>query len=408
VELRDQHEIRLAQMSAPAARGDATARRFTLVCAAIGAATWTPALVLALREGARLGERAVFGADFLSFYAASRLALAGAPADAYDIARHWAMQTQTLASDGYSYFFYPPTFLLLCWPLGLAPFFAALAAWTALGFAACARALRPIAPHLGLSPLLAAPAAMMTATHGQNAFLTTALFAAGALALAKQRPLLAGLCFGALAFKPQLGLLVPVLLLAGGQLRAFLAAAATTLAVALASLLAFGFETWRGFLASLPLARVTLEQGHVDPEKMQSVFAMMRLAGGSVDLAYGAQALAALCVAAFVALAGRRAQPLAAASLAAAGAALATPFVLRYDLMLLLIPLAWLARDHKRAPLRPWEAALAGLVYALPLVPLDLAARTGALAAPPILAAFFAMIARRALANEKGEPEGSP
>jgi len=395
-------------MNAPAARGDAPVRGLWLVCAAIGAATWTPALVHALRESERLGERVVFGADFLSFYAASRLALAGAPADAYDVARHWALQTQTLASDGYAYFFYPPTFLLVCWPLGLAPFFAALAGWTALGFAACARALRPIAPQLGVAPLLAAPAAMMTATHGQNAFLTTALFAAGALMLAQSRPLLAGLCFGALAFKPQLGLLVPILLLAGGQARAFLAAGATTLAVALAALAAFGLETWRAFLATLPLARATLEEGHVDPEKMQSVFAMMRLAGASVDLAYGAQALAALLVAAFVALAGRRAPLLAAGALAAAGAALTTPFVLRYDLMLLLIPLAWLARDHRRAPLRPWEAALAGLVYALPLVPLDLAARTGALIAPPILAAFFALIARRALANEKGEPEGSP
>ena len=56
----------------------------------------------------------------------------------------------------------------------------------------------------------------------------------------------------------------------------------------------------------------------------------------------------------------------------------------------------------------PMAPALAALVYAPPLVPLDLAARTGALAAPPILAAFFAMVARRALANEKGEPEGSP
>ena len=395
-------------MSAPAAQA---ARRQGLLWGLVGAVVWAPALTLALRESDRLFDHAVFGADFASFHAASRLTLGGAPAQVYDVARHWAAQTEAMTTSGYAYFLYPPLYLLLCWPLGLAPFFVALASWLSLGFAACALALRRIAPPqgplAGLPPLIAAPAAMMNAAHGQNAFLTTALMAAGGLALAR-RPVLAGLCFGALAFKPQLGLLLPALLLASGRLRAFFAAAGATAAFALAATAAFGVEIWRAWLDALPLARRVLEDGHVEPEKLQSVFAMLRLAGAPLDLAYAGQAGAALIVCATVVVAARRAQPLAGVALVAAGAALTTPFVLRYDLMILLIPLAWLARDGARAPLRPWELAAAGLAYLAPLVPLDLAAGTGALVAPPILALFFAMIARRVLANEKGEPEGSP
>ena len=93
-----------------------------------------------------------------------------------------------------------------------------------------------------------------------------------------------------------------------------------------------------------------------------------------------------------------------------AGAALATPFVLRYDLVLLAIPLMWLARDAQRSPLRSWESFVALMAFVLPLAPLDFTDATRVLIAPPIIAALFAMIARRVLqgAKEKGEPAGSP
>ncbi len=60
--------------------------------------------------------------DFVSFYAAGKLTLAGTPALAYDqVAHHLAEQQASWTGAGYQYFFYPPVFLLICAPLATLP-----------------------------------------------------------------------------------------------------------------------------------------------------------------------------------------------------------------------------------------------------------------------------------------------
>jgi len=83
----------------------------------------------------------------------------------------------------------------------------------------------------------------------QNSLLTAALFGAGTLWI-DHRPILAGLCFGALCYKPHFGLLVPVGLLAGCHWRALGAAFGSAAALCALSLIVFGWETWNGFLAA--------------------------------------------------------------------------------------------------------------------------------------------------------------
>jgi alpha-1,2-mannosyltransferase len=52
--------------------------------------------------------------DFVSFYAAGKLALAGTPALAYDQAAHFLMEQRfTVEGAPYQFFFYPPVFLML-------------------------------------------------------------------------------------------------------------------------------------------------------------------------------------------------------------------------------------------------------------------------------------------------------
>ena len=59
----------------------------------------------------------LLGTDFLSFWTAARLSHLGS--SAYDVAAHVALQRQTYAPPAsYTAFFYPPPFLLYCWPLG--------------------------------------------------------------------------------------------------------------------------------------------------------------------------------------------------------------------------------------------------------------------------------------------------
>lgn len=164
------------------------------------------------------------GTDFIAFWTAARFFATGAdPTLAYDDTAHQAAQQALFpgADVGYTAFDYPPTYLLICAPLGFLPYYPALIAWLSVTGLAYWRVVRAWAA--GAFPVtlgaLAFPAVILNAGHGQNAFLTTALFGAGALALPK-RPLLAGLCFGLLTFKPHLGLMIPFALLAARQWRA--------------------------------------------------------------------------------------------------------------------------------------------------------------------------------------------
>lgn len=367
-------------------------------------------LAVALSHGGLDARGEPLGTDFLSFWAASKLALAGTPALAYDPAAHAAVQAAAVGQgDGGSYaFFYPPLFLLVCWPLALLPWPAALLVWlSATGLAYG----RVVAAFLGsatpsLLPALAFPAVLVTIGHGQNAFLTTALFGAAVLALPR-RPVLAGLLFGALAVKPQLGLLVPVFLIATGAWASLAGAAAAVLGLGLAATLACGAGVWTAFLHAAPLARIALEQDLIGPGKMVSVFAAVHLLHGSTALAYLAQALVALAAAASLARFCRlRPHSAAGGPALVVASLLASPFLLDYDLTLLAVPLAWLLGDAVRTRFLPYEKLAMAAAFVLPLVSRVAATSLGVPLAPFAVAALLLAVLRRGLANP--QPEAAP
>jgi alpha-1,2-mannosyltransferase len=342
------------------------------------------------------------GTDFISFYAASKLALSGHPNLVYDVASHLATQQAVFggAPLGYTAFFYPPLFVLICLPLALVPYFPALAAWLAITSFACWRTICSLLGDAAkglVIAMLAFPAVMMTILHGQNAFLSTALFGTGILWL-DRRAALAGVSFGLLAFKPQLGLLIPVALIVTERWRAFLAAACTVAAFAAASLVVFGVTTWQSYLAASGLARAALEQDWIGAEKMQSAFAAVRLWHGSLAVAYSAQALVALVACAVLILVIRK-RPGAAAEGAtlATASLLASPFLLDYDLMILAIPLAWIVRAARQSRWLPWEKSAVFAVYVTPLLSRTIANYVGIPIGPPMIFAMLMIVARRAL-----------
>ena len=73
---------------------------------------------------------------------------------------------------------------------------------------------------------LAFPSVLINVGHGQNGFLTAALLG-GALVVLDRRPLVAGILLGLLVYKPQYGLMLPIVLAVSGRWRCFAAAAAT-------------------------------------------------------------------------------------------------------------------------------------------------------------------------------------
>jgi hypothetical protein len=341
----------------------------------------------------------LLGTDFLSFWTAGRMLHGGA--DVYDAAAHAAAQRGYFAQEGYVAFFYPPPFLLLCYPLGLLSYFPALALWLLTGFAAFFAAAKAWLRRAGVgqSPwLLAAafPPVLITVTHGQTSFLVAALLGIGTLWV-RERPILAGVCFGLAIIKPQFGPLVPLVLLLTGEWRAIAAAAATAVLLGLASSLAFGPGMWSGWIEASGAAQAALSGGTVGYAKMQSPFAAALLLGMPMGAAYAVQGVVALAVVGTIGRAAyrRRFTPALGAAMLA-GAPLITPFVLDYDLVILAFPLIWLAGQDWR----PGEKLIAAVTFAAAVFARPLAVSAGVPIMPLILAAFFLVLVRRALGPE--------
>jgi hypothetical protein len=338
--------------------------------------------------------------DFVSFYAAGALADAGTPALAYDQAVHLATE-EAITAPGiqYQFFFYPPVYLFLCAVLARLPYLVAFVGFAAASLAAyliVARRILDDTSGAALLALLAFPAVFWNIGLGQNAFLSAALFG-GATLLVDRRPVLAGLLFGALCYKPHFGLLIPLALIAAGRWRTVAAAGATVAALVLASVALYGVDTWRAYVAASAAAPAMYESGRILFAGFVSPFGGIRLVGGGVHLAYAVQAAATVVAASLVWAVWRRdlPLPLRAATLAAA-TLVAVPLALLYDLMLGAVAVAWLARD--KAPAPAWEKTVLALLF-LALVDARSLAEQFHLPLTALAAvALFALVARRAFA----------
>jgi hypothetical protein len=187
--------------------------------------------------------------------------------------------------------------------------------------------------------------ALNNALVGQNGFLTAALIG-GTLYLIPVRPVLAGICLGLLTYKPQYGLLFPIVLIAAAQWRVFVSAAVTAIVLAAVSWLAFGTESWQAFFHWVPMfSQAFLVEGRVPWGKMQSIFALVRYFGGAEQLAWALQLImnAAVAVTLVLIWRSRVVYSLKAAALAA-GVLLVTPYLFLYDVMVLAIAVAFLIR----------------------------------------------------------------
>ena len=187
---------------------------------------------------------------------------------------------------------------LVLLPLALLPYVWSLIAWTIATAGAYLSVIWKIAPTRDSIWLaIAFPGALVNLTNGQNGFLTLALFG-GALTSIESRPILAGVLFGLMSYKPQYGALIPLFLLATGRWRTLIAASVTVLLFVAASLALFGTQTWASFFTSISFTRhVVLEQGGSGFEKLQSAFAAARLWGLGIKSSYALQAAISLLAA---------------------------------------------------------------------------------------------------------------
>jgi arabinofuranan 3-O-arabinosyltransferase len=314
--------------------------------------------------------------DFVNVVAAGQLARDGKAATAYDWPTHKLAETRAIGHDFDDYYgwHYPPTFLFVAVALATLPYLTAMLVSLVTTLAAYMAAMIGILGEtLGrrgaACVALGFPAVLWNVTAGQNGFLTAALIG-GTLGLLERRPALAGICLGLLTYKPQFGLLFPLLLIADRRWLTIAVAAVVSLALIALSLVAFGVESWSAFFHWMPItSRIVLGEGHADFSRLQSVFGFIRAQGGGESLAWIVQGLWSLALAVGLLWLWKGPAPfdLKAAGLAA-GALLATPYLYMYDLAALAIAFAFLLRDGlKRGFLKiePFGFALAGALILL-------------------------------------------
>jgi len=307
--------------------------------------------------------------DFVNVWSAGKLVLDGHAALAYD----WDIQKQVqvaVLGQGYQGNFawhYPPPFLFVASLLAHFPYAVAFIGWAAASLVPYLAVMRGIVGRpFGLLLALAFPVVLTNTLVGQNGFLTASLIG-GTLYLMPARPVLSGICLGLLSYKPQYGLLFPLVLIAASQWTVFFTAGAVAVAMALASWLAFGTESWQAFFHWMPMfSQAFLTEGRAPWGKMQSIFAVVRYFGGTEPLGWLFQWIMSATVAVVLTLVWRSriSYPLRAAALAT-GTLLITPYLFLYDLMVLAIAMAFLVRIGLRKGFERHELPALGLAAAL-------------------------------------------
>jgi len=339
--------------------------------------------------------------DFLAFHTwAAMLRAIPHAAGLYDEprVRAFLVARHPVIEDHYP-FAYPPSFLLVLWPLGgLAGPLGALV-WGLAGLAIYVVALAEPPWRRAITiALLLLPATALTVGQGRDG-LIFAGFMGGACRLLPRRPVWAGVLFGLLACKPQFGVLVPLALLSARQGRAFAAAAVTVLGSVIASAWAFGWSLWlRWPVALMTLSRIVGQDCRLDPlmPTVTGNLRLLHLAPAAILIAQvGAAALAALCVWA----AWRREPGRDAAAVLMVGTFLATPYAFSYDLPILDAGLLafLLERIARGEQLMATECAAGGLALVLPIV--MMADRLSLPVSLPPLVSVFALVVRRVRRN---------
>jgi hypothetical protein len=315
------------------------------------------------------------GRDLLNFWMYGRAAATPDPSRFYDPQIYNEVLFALLGNDypGQNWS-YPPSVMLIAAPFGQLGYVQTLLLWTVLGVALFLWvASRYVPDRRLLIVLVFSPAAVFCLMSGQSSFITAAMLIT-IFACLDRRPVFAGILIGLLTLKPQLGLLFPIMLIASGRWRVFVAAAVTTLAIVGLTALLFGPQVWIEFVTKgIPIQNEVL----ADPERVATpfyptIFMNVRGTGASYGLAMTVQAFfSAFAVGALIwAFRFRRqADPQLLMALFLACSVCGIPYLLAYDtLALTFAAVTLLAADKLDAPGR-WRAKL---VYWLPLIQIGL------------------------------------
>jgi hypothetical protein len=308
------------------------------------------------------------GRDFLTTWMGGRSVLGYGPAAWFDPSVYNAALRVMLGPNfPEHYWSYPPHFILFTWPFGLLPYLPAYVAWCVLGIALYLIACMGFVRREQLLFLAVAPGVAVCVFFGQNGFYTAALLIGGLALLQRNHQILAGILFGILTVKPQLGILLPIMLLLTGRWWAIASATVTSGALVVAAGHVFGPEVWTDFIEKvIPQQTWLLENGGgLLYVTVSSVFFGARLVGLPLDIAWYLQAFVSLgAIAAVIWTYWQKRDPIVSMALLVTATFLASPYVLNYDMVVFGGIVAALRQRDDNTPLDHW---LGLAVWSLPV-----------------------------------------
>jgi hypothetical protein len=322
------------------------------------------------------------GTDFLHFYTLGSLALAHRGADLYNMRAQAELAAQRVpAAAGIRYLpLYPPQVSILFAPFAQLSYLWALVLWltlSALIYGLCCGAVWRACPNLRnykLTVLVLAPACPAfwhLIAWGQTSALALACFTLAFFALRAQRELLAGLAFGCLFFKPQLGLAVAIVFLITLRWKIVAGALLSALAQLSVAWLYYGpapLREWMRVLLDVPHSLPLLEPKPYQTHCLRTFWSMLVPWSSASFTLY---VITALLISALTVACWRSRMPL---SLRYSALLLSTvllaPHLTVYDLVILapafLLVSDWVVTQSDNAT--PHLKLLLYLAFALPLL----------------------------------------
>ena len=331
--------------------------------------------------------------DFVNYWVAGNLVLEGEHLDLFNQQVYFARLQELFGRDFPIHNWgYPPHFLLLIWPLGFLSYKTGLVLFLLAGLALFLFAVwkfkRQYAPLADGKLLLIAIVAygLMMIDTTQNGFLTAALLLLG-LTFKDSRPILAGLAFGLLTIKPQLGLLLPLYLLFERNWAAIFWSVVFTAVLVAVSAAVFGTASWVAYLTdTLEYQRFVMTDWYgIFLAMMPTVFGAARSLGLPPETAYALQwPVSIVTLMAVIWLLRQDRDPLRRIFIFVCGTFLVSPYALNYDMgALAVIAALILGSTEERGHWQLWSI---GAIAALPAAVMNLG-RAGLPIAPLLLAA---------------------
>ncbi len=224
----------------------------------------------------------------------------------------------------------------------------------------------------------------------------------GGLRAMPAHPVLAGVLFGLMTVKPQLGVLIPFFLLATGAWRTIAAACATAAILFAVSAVSFGLGPWHAYFTDTTRLQWSYIMSMSDfyAVHMMTPYAALWSIGVAIPEALKAQWLisAAIVLATVISARSQASWPLKSAILAI-GTVLAVPYSLAHDLAIPFAALVWYLSSDDVKPGWPLML-LVGALWMLPF-PLSFILQIGHLPLTQVLlAALYLVLIGKALKTE--------